>query len=100
MIIAAFGIAFFIASVFMEDDSRTKTVCIITGVLLCLPAFVHVYVLTIWHWGIRYDGKHKLLWGAILFIETTGWMKIVYLIRHVIPDYTSDKNSLVERASV
>jgi hypothetical protein len=99
LIVAAFGVAFLIASIFVDEETRAKTALLISGILLCLPAFVHVYVLTIWHWGIRYQGNHKLLWGAILLIETSGWMKIIYFFRHVLPDYNADKNLVIEQGA-
>jgi hypothetical protein len=40
----------------------------------------------LWHWKDRYRGRHSDLWGALLLIETTGWFKLVYLVRHLIPD--------------
>ena len=56
------------------------------GLLLCLPCFLYVYVVTLWHWKDRYRGTHSDLWGALLLIETSGWFKVVYLFRHMIPD--------------
>ena len=53
---------------------------------MVLPAFIYIYVVTIWHWKSRYRGKHSDLWGALILIETSGWMKIVYVFRHIIPD--------------
>ena len=58
----------------------------VTAVLLILPAFVYTYVTVIWHWKNRYRGRHSDLWGTLILIETSGWMKIVYLFRHIIPD--------------
>jgi hypothetical protein len=40
----------------------------------------------IWHWKERYQGKHSDLWGALLLIETSGWLKVIYLFRHIFPD--------------
>ena len=62
---------------------------IFCGVAACLfiaPVLVYLYIVTIWHWKSRYRGKHSDLWGALILIETSGWMKIVYLFRHIIPD--------------
>ena len=58
----------------------------VLGALLCIPAFCYGYVLVIWHWKDRYRGNHSDLWGAIILIETSGWMKIVYFFRHMLPD--------------
>ena len=56
------------------------------GVLFFLPAFLYTYVVVIWHWKDRYRGKHSDLWGAVILLETSGWLKLVYLFRHLIPD--------------
>jgi hypothetical protein len=58
----------------------------IFGVLLCLPALLYTYVIILWHWKDRYRGKHSDLWGAVILLETSGWLKIVYFFRHLVPD--------------
>jgi hypothetical protein len=63
-----------------------QIICVVAAVLLFFPAFIYIYVIVIWHWKDRYRGKHSDLWGALILIETSGWMKIVYLFRHIIPD--------------
>ena len=59
----------------------------ITGGLLFLPFAVHGNLLAVWHWKKRYRGKHTYLWGALFIFETSGWFKLVYLFRHIFPDY-------------
>jgi hypothetical protein len=54
--------------------------------VLFVPAAAYLYVVVIWHWKDRYQGKHPDLWGACLLIETTGWLKIVYFFLHILPD--------------
>ena len=54
--------------------------------LLMVPWFVWVVLIPIYHWKDRYVGERTNLWGALLVIETSGWMKIVYWFRHVLPD--------------
>jgi len=54
--------------------------------MLIIPGFVYVYVIVIWHWKDRYRGEHSDLWGALILIETSGWMKLVYIFRHIVPD--------------
>lgn len=66
------------------DEVRRWT--LVFAVLLFLPAFLYVYVVVIWNWKDRYRGDHSDLWGALILIETSGWMKLVYLFRHLIPD--------------
>jgi hypothetical protein len=56
------------------------------ALLLILPALLYIYVVILWHWKDRYRGRHSDLWGALLLIETSGWLKIVYLFRHLVPD--------------
>jgi hypothetical protein len=58
----------------------------IFAVLLILPAFLYTYVVIIWHWKDRYRGVHSDLWGALILLETSGWLKLVYFFRHLIPD--------------
>jgi hypothetical protein len=58
----------------------------ILGFLIFAPCFVYGYVLTILHWKSRYRGLHSDLWGVLLLIEASGWFKIVYLFRHLLPD--------------
>jgi hypothetical protein len=57
---------------------------------ICSPALpavlFYTYVVIIWHWKGRYRGNHTDLWGALILLETSGWMKLVYLFRHLIPD--------------
>lgn len=68
----------------------------VSAACLILPAFVYLYVIVIWHWKDRYKGRHSDLGGALILLETSGWMKLVYLFRHIIPDiqhsgrYTSE----------
>ncbi|MBB6092911.1 ABC-type transport system involved in cytochrome bd biosynthesis fused ATPase/permease subunit [Povalibacter uvarum] len=56
------------------------------GFLLTVPWFLWVVLIPIYHWKDRYIGERTTLWGALLVIETSGWMKIVYWFRHVLPD--------------
>jgi hypothetical protein len=64
-----------------------KTSLIVIGVLLAIPFIFYLNILTVWHWKRRYRGKHSDLWGAILLIETSGWFKIIYWVRHIVPDW-------------
>lgn len=63
-----------------------RTWLALIGFLLMVPWFVWVVLIPIYHWKHRYVGEHTNLWGALLVIETSGWMKIVYWFRHVLPD--------------
>jgi hypothetical protein len=83
---AVAGAVLLIASIFLPDGWPTITAMIV-GIILFLPWFFYVYVLTIWHWKERYRGYHNRLWGALLLVETSGWFKIIYWFRHIVPDW-------------
>jgi hypothetical protein len=78
------GLFLALIAAFTTDEVRRIT--LIFAILLSLPAFIYTYVVTIWHWKDRYRGNHSDLWSALILIETSGWMKFVYLFRHLIPD--------------
>ncbi len=79
------GVVCFVWQYFLADGFFKNTL-IVLGLLFMLPFCVYLFFLTIWHWKQRYIGKHSDLWGALILVETSGWMKIVYLFRHIIPD--------------
>ncbi len=56
------------------------------GAILIIPGLFYAIALCIWHWKARYQGARSNLWGVLLVVETSGWFKIVYLFRHVLPD--------------
>ena len=68
-------------------EELPKYMTIFTGFMITIPFFIHETVFTIWHWKRRYRGEHSDLWGAILVIETSGWFKIIYWFRHILPDW-------------
>jgi len=82
--IALAGVPFAIAAAFSSEF--IQIFCTIVAICLILPAFVYTYVIVILHWKDRYRGKHSDLWGVLILIETSGWMKLVYLFRHLMPD--------------
>jgi len=84
-IFAGAGLPFLAVAAFRERG-QLAIFCGVTGGVLFLPGFLYLYVLTIWHWKDRYKGRHSDLWGALLLIETSGWFKLVYLFRHLLPD--------------
>ncbi|MGB9431538.1 MAG: hypothetical protein WBQ89_04790 [Candidatus Acidiferrum sp.] len=85
-ILALFGIAPAIIGACCLTSSPIRTTLIVTGLLLGVPALIYLNLVTIWHWKSRYRGKHSDLWGALILVETSGWFKVVYLVRHIIPD--------------
>jgi hypothetical protein len=71
--------ALFLALVAALTPAEVRRVTLVFSVLLFLPAFAYTYVVIIWHWKDRYRGNHSDLWGALILVETSGWMKVVYL---------------------
>jgi len=70
-------------------SSITGKILAVAGIALIIPGLVYFYVLTILHWKARYKGTHSDLWGVLLLIETSGWFKLFYLFRHILPDMSS-----------
>ena len=68
-----------------ENEMDNVMALAVIGALMTIPFLVHETVFVIWHWKRRYRGKHSDLWGALLVIETSGWFKIVYWFRHILP---------------
>src|SRR5258708_7702767 len=79
------GLVVLLVGLFAGDGSA-KTILITIGALALVPGLVYLFMVTMWHWKARYRGSHSDLWGALLLIETSGWFKLVYLFRHIIPD--------------
>ena len=95
---ALFGVIALVAALLLGgSDLRGYAPLAFAGGLALVPGLVYVVLMTIWHWKGRYRGTHSDLWGALLVIETSGWFKVVYLFRHIIPDarqtgrYTREK---------
>jgi hypothetical protein len=91
--VALVGVPFLLGLWFTKDFAQTF--CGVAALLLILPGFVYVYVMTILQWKDRYRGRQSDLWGTLILIETSGWMKLVYLFRHLIPD-----SELADTASI
>jgi uncharacterized membrane protein len=64
-----------------------KVTLFFIAAILIIPVFFYLIVFTIWHWKHRYRGEHSDLWGAVLLVETSGWFKLIYWFRHIIPDW-------------
>ncbi len=77
------GFVILLPCMLMEHGS--VALCVL-GVLLFAPGAIYLLLVTMWHWKERYRGEHSDLWGGLLLLETTGWFKLVYLFRHIIPD--------------
>jgi len=60
---------------------------LVPGILLIIPLMFWLVLVPLFHWKDRYKGERSGLWGALLLIETSGWFKIVYWLRHILPDW-------------
>jgi hypothetical protein len=78
------GLLILLACMFLKGIPPVGIVII--GALLFLPGAVYLMLVTMWHWKERYRGEHSDLWGGLILFETSGWFKLVYLVRHIIPD--------------
>lgn len=85
-IAAALGVVAIIGGTFVMMKDPSAIAEFLIGILLLAPFLVYATLLTVWHWKDRYRGEHSNLWGALLLFETSGWLKIVYWFRHIIPD--------------
>ena len=55
-------------------------------VLLLMPILFWLAVIPVLHWKDRYIGDRSGLWGVCLAVELSGWSKLVYWFRHILPD--------------
>lgn len=86
-IVSLFGMAFFfIRFIGTEFDTSWKTALFVIGLLLVMPWLFYGHAVCIWHWKARYRGKHSDLWGVVLILETSGWFRLIYMLRHILPD--------------
>ena len=74
------------ASALLHGPPAIPELCILLALVAVCPCLIYGYVLTILHWKARYRGSHSDLWGAVLLLEASGWFKLVYLFRHLLPD--------------
>ena len=79
------GIVLMVTSGFTNQEQISSSL-LVTGTILIVPVMVHANLLAIWHWKSRYRGSHSKLWGALMLIEITGWLRAIYLLKHVVPD--------------
>jgi hypothetical protein len=84
--LALLAIPLLVLAAVLHSHSPLPELLVAFAVLSFLPCFLFVYVLTILHWKSRYRGSHSDLWGALLLLETSGWFKLVYIFRHILPD--------------
>jgi hypothetical protein len=79
---AVAGLLFGLVAAFTSEGRQLSMALL--AALFFLPPFLYCFV--IWHWKERYRGNHSSLWGAVILLEASGWLKLVYLLRHIIPD--------------
>lgn len=81
-LVAALGLVFGIVGVAIELPAFS-----FLGVVLAIPVVVWLALIPIFHWKDRYIGQRSGMWGAFLALETSGWSKVIYWFRHVLPDW-------------
>jgi len=84
--LALVAIPLLVLAAIFHSQSPLPEVFVVLALLSVLPCFLFVYVLTVLHWKARYRGRHSDLWGALLILETSGWFKLIYIFRHIMPD--------------
>jgi hypothetical protein len=84
--LALVAIPLLVLAAILHSHSPLSELLVALAVLSFLPCFFFMYVLTVLHWKSRYRGTHSDLWGALLLLETSGWFKLVYIFRHILPD--------------
>lgn len=70
-----------------DIPTLAKGILAFLAIILIIPFILYLNIVTIWHWKRRYRGEKSDLWGVILLIETSGWFKIIYWFRHILPDW-------------
>ncbi|MBL4616371.1 MAG: hypothetical protein JKY46_01630 [Robiginitomaculum sp.] len=78
---ALLGVALLVLSAVLKID------ILVVGILLFVPLLGGLVVIPLLHWKDRYIGEKSTLWGVVLLIETSGWGKLIYWFRHLLPDW-------------
>jgi len=81
-LIAAVGLVLGIVGVATEFPASS-----VLGTVLAIPVVVWLALIPILHWKDRYIGQCSGPWGGFLALETSGWSKVIYWFRHVLPDW-------------
>jgi hypothetical protein len=79
------GLALLLAALNLPEGGLQTWTAVLGGFAI-VPGVFYLILLTAWHWKARYRGAHSDLWGALLILESSGWFKLVYLFRHLVPD--------------
>ena len=57
------------------------------GAASLVPLLFWLVFIPVIHWKDRYIGHNSATWGAFLAFETSGWSKLFYWLRHILPDW-------------
>ena len=87
--LALVAIPLAVLAAILQNHSPWPQLLIGLAILAFLPCFIFAYVLTILHWKSRYRGAHSDFWGVVLLLESSGWLKLIYIFRHIRPDMKS-----------
>jgi hypothetical protein len=58
-----------------------------SAIWLFVPEMIWLCLVPFLHWAQRYRGRHSMLWLCFLVFDTGGIFKLVYLFRHILPDW-------------
>ena len=84
--LALVAIPLLVLAAVLHSHSPWPQLLVVLAMLSVLPCFIYAYVLTILHWKSRYRGSNSDMWGVLLLLDTSGWFKLIYIIRHIRPD--------------
>ncbi|MGA9982678.1 MAG: hypothetical protein WBD98_01185 [Acidobacteriaceae bacterium] len=89
---AAGGVTLFvvglIGGMFTAGNASSAAIFLfVVAFLLMVPEAIWLNLVPFMHWAKRYRGRHSTLWLCLLVFETTGWFKLIYLFRHILPDW-------------
>jgi len=85
-LVALAGALLGVASYFVGSESIGEPLGVVAIVLIA-PVFIYCFIVPIWHWKERYVGTHGDLWGVLLLVEVSSWLKVVYWFRHILADW-------------
>lgn len=85
-IAAVVGAIAVVAGTFVMSKNPAAVGQFLLGFLLVVPFLGYATIIPLWHWKERYRGTNSNLWGALMIIETSGWFRLIYWFRHIIPD--------------
>jgi hypothetical protein len=84
--VALLAVPLLLLAAILHSHSPLPELSGLLAVLSAFPCLIYGYVLTILHWKTRYRGNHSDLWGVLILLEASGWLKLIYFFRHMLPD--------------